>query len=82
VGCGPDLVEQGITGAIFPVGQPALLAAALETAISLDLSVLRQHLAARMQIYSPLGAAKGIMAAAAVLAVEAPPKGEKRRPHA
>ena len=82
VGCGPDLVEQGVTGAVFPVGQIALLASAVETAIFLDLTVLRQHLAARMQVYSPLGAAKGIMAAAAALAAEASPKGEKRQLHA
>ncbi len=75
VGCGPDLVEQGVTGAIFPVGQAVLLAAAVEAAIFLDLTVLRQHLAARMQVYSPLGAAKGIMEAAAALAAEASPKG-------
>ena len=82
VGCGPDLVEQGVTGAVFPVGQISLLAAAMESAISLDLTVMRQHLAARMQVYSPLGAAKGIIGATAVLAAEAPPKGEKRQPHA
>ena len=75
VGCGPDLVEQGVTGAVFPVGQIASLAEALTTAMSLDLVVMQQHLAARMQVYSPLGAAKGIMAAAAVLAAEAPAKG-------
>jgi len=82
VGCGPDLVEQGVTGAVFPVAQIALLAAAMEAAISLDLTAVRQHLAARMQIYSPLGAAKGMMEAAAVLAAGAPPKGEKRQLHA
>ena len=82
VGCGPDLVEPGVTGAVFPVGQVSQLAAAMEAAISLDLTVMRQHLAARMQVYSPLGAAKGIMQGAAVLAAEAPPKGEKRQPHA
>jgi len=82
VGCGPDLVEQGVTGAVFPVAQISLLAAAMEAAISLDLTVVRQHLAARMQIYSPLGAAKGIMEAAAVLEAGAPPKGEKRQLYA
>jgi Glycosyl transferases group 1 len=82
VGCGPDLVEEGITGAVFPVGQVNRLASAIETAISLDVVALRQHLAARMQIYSPLRAAKGIMEAAAVLAAEARPVSEKRQPHA
>jgi len=81
VGCGPDLVEPGVTGAVFPVGQISPLAAAMEAAISLDLTITRQHLAARMQIYSPLGAAKGIIQAA-VLAAGAPPMDEKRQPHA
>ncbi len=68
VGCGPDLVEQGVTGATFPLGDIAALAGALGTAISLDPSTTRQQLAARMQVYSPLGAAKGIMQAAVALA--------------
>jgi hypothetical protein len=76
------LVDDGITGAVFPVGQVDRLASAMETAISLDVVALRQHLAARMQVYSPLGAAKGIMAAVAVLAAEARPVSEKRQPHA
>jgi hypothetical protein len=82
VGCGPDLVEPGVTGAVFPVGQPALLASAIETAISLQPASLREQLAARMQVYSPFGAAKGIMQAAAVLAAKARPKGEIRQRHA
>ena len=82
VGCGPDLVDEGITGAVFPVGQPAQFASAIETAISLETTRLRKHLAARMQVYSPLGAAKGIMEAAAALAAEARPVSEKRQPHA
>ena len=68
VGCGPDLVETGVTGAVFPVGQTAQLASAIDTAISLDAARLREQLAARMQVYSPLGAAKGIIKAAALLA--------------
>jgi glycosyltransferase involved in cell wall biosynthesis len=82
VGCGPDLVETGVTGAVFPVGQINRLMAAIENAISLDVVALRQHLAARMQIYSPLGAARGIIAGAAALAAQTPPLSEKRRPHA
>jgi glycosyltransferase involved in cell wall biosynthesis len=70
VGCGPDLVEQGLTGATFPVGDIPALAKALDAAISLDPIKTRQQLAARMQIYSPLGAAKGIVHAAAALAVQ------------
>jgi glycosyltransferase involved in cell wall biosynthesis len=77
VGCGPDLVEQGVTGTVFPVGQIGLLAEAVQTAISLNVGEVREHLAARMQVYSPQGAAKGIMGAAAMLAAKAPSKGEK-----
>jgi glycosyltransferase involved in cell wall biosynthesis len=70
VGCGPDLVEQGVTGATFPFGNIPALAKALDTAISLDPTMTRQQLAARMQVYSPLGAAKGIMQAAVALAAQ------------
>ena len=77
VGCGPDLVEQGVTGAVFPVGEVESLASAVQTAISLNPAELREHLAARMQVYSPQGAAKGIMGAATMLAAKAPSKGEK-----
>lgn len=75
VGCGPDLIERGVTGAVFPVGQIPALAKALETAISLDPITTRQQLAARMQVYSPLGAAKGIMQAATALAAQSSASG-------
>jgi glycosyltransferase involved in cell wall biosynthesis len=78
VGCGPDLVEPGVTGAVFPLGQLEPFARALETAISLEAMPLRQQLAARMQVYSPRGAAAGIIEAARILAVDAQVKGEKR----
>lgn len=69
VGCGPDLIEEGVTGATFPEGDISSFARALVTAITLDRSRTQQELAARMQIYSPLGAAKGIVQAATALAV-------------
>jgi glycosyltransferase involved in cell wall biosynthesis len=75
VGCGPDLIEQGVTGAVFPVGQVPAFAKALETAISLNPITTRQQLAARMQVYSPLGAAKGIMQAATALAAQSSASG-------
>ena len=75
VGCGPDLVEQGVTGATFPLGDIAAFAGAVSTAISLDPSALRQQLAARMQVYSPLGAAEGIMRAAVALAAHSSASG-------
>ncbi len=67
VGCGPDLVEQGVTGATFPVERTKALASALEAVIALDSAVLKQNLAARMQVYSPDGAARGIIQAAVAL---------------
>ncbi len=71
VGCGPDLVEQGVTGAVFPLGDVVLFAAAIETAISLDRKQVRRHIAARMEVYSPRRAAQGILEAAAILAKQA-----------
>lgn len=70
VGCGPDLVEPGVTGAVFPFADVAAFAAAIETAISLDQWVLRGHIAARMAVYSPRRAAHGIVDAAAKIAEE------------
>jgi glycosyltransferase involved in cell wall biosynthesis len=64
VGCGPDLVEPGRTGATFPVGDIAAMAAALRTVLAIEPSVIRHALADRMQIYSPAGAANGIVEAA------------------
>jgi glycosyltransferase involved in cell wall biosynthesis len=75
VGCGPDLVTDGVTGATFPLGDIPALAQALVTAISLDPVKTRQELAARMQIYSPLCAAKGIMEATTALAARSSARG-------
>jgi glycosyltransferase involved in cell wall biosynthesis len=69
VGCGPDLVEPGMTGAVFPVGRVADFATAIERVLAFDSVLARQQLAARMQIFSPRGAAQGIIRAAAALAV-------------
>lgn len=64
VGCGPDLVESGLTGAVFPLGDVGRLAAAIEEVLALDRVQLRQALAMRMQTYSPERAAQGIASAA------------------
>jgi glycosyltransferase involved in cell wall biosynthesis len=69
VGCGPDLVEPGVTGATFPLGDVAALAKAIETVLSLDPQQTAVRLAERMTVYSPARAAQGIMEAAAALAV-------------
>lgn len=68
VGCAPDLIETGRTGAIFPVGDVAALAAAVDGVLSLDRDATRRHLAAKMALYSPARAAEAIVDAAATLA--------------
>lgn len=60
VGCGPDLVEPGRTGAVFPLGDVGRLATAIEEVLALDGIEVRQALAMRMQTYSPQRAAQGI----------------------
>lgn len=71
VGCAPDLVEQGVTGAIFASGDIAGCARALESVLALDRAATRRHLAERMATYSPARAADGIVEAALALAARA-----------
>ena len=61
VGCGPDLVEPGATGATFALGDIPAMAKAIEAVLGLDAQTTRDRLATRMQIYSPARAAEGIM---------------------
>jgi glycosyltransferase involved in cell wall biosynthesis len=68
VGCGPDLVEPGATGAIFPLGDIAALAAAIESVLSLDADHVRRRLAAKIALYAPARAASAIVEAATTLA--------------
>lgn len=67
VGCGPDLIEPGMTGATFPLGDVAALAAAIEGTLSLDPETTRRHLVAKMALYSPASAAQAIVDAATTL---------------
>ncbi len=67
VGCGPDLVEPGVTGAIFPLGDVAALAGGIETVLSFDRDRTLRALAERMETYSPARAAQGIAGAASAL---------------
>jgi glycosyltransferase involved in cell wall biosynthesis len=67
VGCGPDLVEPGLTGATFPRGDVAALSKAIERVLALDLQHTRQQLAAKMEKYSPARAAVAIVDAVATL---------------
>ena len=71
VGCGPDLIEPGRTGATFPLGDVAALASAIENVLSFDAEPTRRYLAAKMAVYSPARAATAIVDAATTLAARA-----------
>lgn len=67
VGCGPDLIEAGVTGAVFPLGNVAALADGIAEVLAFDRARTRQALAERMETYSPARAAQGIAGAASAL---------------
>lgn len=67
VGCGPDLIDTGSTGAIFPFGDTAALADAIESVLSLDRAFVRRRLADKMALYSPRHAAAAIVEATSFL---------------
>jgi glycosyltransferase involved in cell wall biosynthesis len=67
VGCGPDLIETGRTGAVFPLGDIAALAEAVRSTLALEPSSLRRHLSKKVAAYSPAGAARGITEGARAL---------------
>jgi glycosyltransferase involved in cell wall biosynthesis len=67
VGCGPDLVEEGGTGAVFPLGDVEALARAIERTLALDPARSRESVGARIALYSPRRTAQGIINAAAAL---------------
>lgn len=68
VGCGPDLVRPGVTGAVAPLGDVPALAAGIDEVLAFDRQVTRPRLAELMHEYSPARAAEGILEAAAALA--------------
>jgi glycosyltransferase involved in cell wall biosynthesis len=68
VGCGPDLIQPGATGAVAPLGDVAALASAIDSVLGLDAGKVRQALEKRMTIYSPVRAADGVLEAADDLA--------------
>ncbi|WP_428681611.1 glycosyltransferase family 4 protein [Reyranella sp.] len=68
VGCGPDLVQPGVTGAVAPLGDVPGLAAAIASVLALDPGTTRRALSERMATYSPARAAEGILEAADTLA--------------
>lgn len=61
VGCGPDLIEPGRTGAVFPLGDVGGLAKAIGSTLALPADAVRRHLSERMAMYSPAAAARGIL---------------------
>jgi glycosyltransferase involved in cell wall biosynthesis len=67
VGCGPDLIQPGATGAVSPLGDIPALAAVIDSVLALDPGMVRRALAERMEIYSPARAADGVLEAADAL---------------
>jgi glycosyltransferase involved in cell wall biosynthesis len=67
VGCGPDLVEEGATGAVYPLGDVEGLSRAIERTLVLDPAQSGEAIHARIACYSPSRTAQGIMDAAAAL---------------
>jgi glycosyltransferase involved in cell wall biosynthesis len=61
VGCGPDLIQEGATGSVFPLGNVPALADSLRTVFAFDKEGCRAALAARIGRYSPEHTAKGIV---------------------
>jgi glycosyltransferase involved in cell wall biosynthesis len=79
VGCGPDLVEPGVTGARFPLGDIAGLAKAIETVLCLETTPTRARVQERIAAYSPAAAAVGILEGVDELRRQLLPKRLKRR---
>lgn len=62
VGCAPDLIEDGLTGAIYPVGDTDALADAIERMVpKLGTAEIDRALRDKMQDYSVETAVAGIM---------------------
>ncbi|TAJ87532.1 glycosyltransferase family 4 protein [Reyranella sp.] len=68
MGCGPDLVEPGVTGEVVPLDDVGALAAGISRVLAFDPALTRRHLAERMKVYSPERAAEGILQAGTALA--------------
>ena len=68
VGCGPDLIQPGVTGAVAPLGDVDALADAIASVLAFDRAATVQALGERMALYSPARAADGILEAADILA--------------
>jgi glycosyltransferase involved in cell wall biosynthesis len=69
VGCGPDLIRPGFTGAVAPLGDVAGLSSAIGSVLAFDPATTRQALAERMDKYSPAKAVEGMLEAVETLAI-------------
>ncbi len=67
VGCGPDLIQPGATGAVAPLGDVPALATSIASVLAFDPSLTRGHWRAHGG-YSPARAAGGVLEAADALA--------------
>jgi glycosyltransferase involved in cell wall biosynthesis len=67
VGCGPDLIEAGGTGEVFPLGDVPAFAQALRNVLGFAPEATRSRLAARIERYGPVQAAEGILRGADML---------------
>ncbi len=61
VGCGPDLIEPGLTGKVFALGNVPAMASAIQQVLALDPQMYRRYLSARIEQYSPGRAADGVL---------------------
>lgn len=64
VGCGPDLIVQGRTGAIFPFGDVEAMAGALRRVLAFEAAATGRHISSHIAGYSPGHAAAGVIEAA------------------
>lgn len=64
VGCGPDLVVPGRTGAIFPFGDIEAMAGALRDVLAFEAAATDRHISSHIAGYSPAHAAAGVTEAA------------------
>lgn len=61
VGCAPDLIQRGKTGAVFRTDDVGAMAHAIEEVLRADRHTVERALAERIAAYSPSAAAAGIM---------------------
>ena len=64
VGCGPDLIVPGQTGAIFPFGDTEAMAGALREVLAFEADDAARHISSHIAGYSPSRAAAGVIEAA------------------